>query len=345
MRLKALLTAEIDMKLLPAIEKLCDVTIAGWIKGLNLLSEEELIEQLAGHEILITSYDDVTKRVIEENPQLKLIICTRSNPVNIDYHAAAARNIPVVFTPGRNSDSTAEYTIALMFSIARRIPMVYRDLKSKKFLAEKRNAAEIKEGLQEDVTWDLNGDSPYVVYKGTQLKGKTLGIAGYGDIGRRVADIAVALGMRILIYDPFVSEIRINDVVRTKVSFDQLLAESDFISIHTKVTEETRHLFNRECFEKMKETAFLINASRGAMVDEEALIEALRQKKIGGAAIDVYEREPLTVDHPFIEELDNIVLSPHLGGATYQAITNHTRMIIEDLAKFVHGEPMINLYR
>ncbi len=344
-KFKTLLTAEIDESLLPEINEICDVTIDGWGKELRILEEDELIEKLKGNEILITSYDKVTKKVIDNNPQLKLIVCTRSNPVNIDYMTAAERNIPIVYTPGRNSDCTAEFTIALMLSIANRIPMVYQDLKNGKFLARKSKESKTNEGLREDVTWSLDGNSPYVLYKGVQLKEKTLGIVGYGDIGQKVAQLARAFGMKILVCDPYISEVRINDNVQTKVEFHELLKESDFVSTHVKVVEETRKMFNEIVFKKMKKTAFFINTSRGAVVDEDALIVALREGEICGAALDVYASEPLMEDHPFITELNNVVISPHLGGATYQAITNHTMMVIEDLRNFASGKQMINVYK
>lgn len=345
MKLKALLTAEIDKNLLPEINEICDVTIDGWGKELRLLEEKELTYKLKDHEILITSYDKVTKRVIDQNPQLRLIVCTRSNPVNIDYGAATDRNIPIIYTPGRNSDCTAEFTIALMLNIANKIPMVYQDLKNGKFLVKKKKDNRTDEGLKEDITWSLNGNSPYVLYKGVQLKGKTLGIVGYGDIGQKVALLAKSFGMKILVHDPYVSQVKINDNVQTKVELDELLKKSDFVSPHTKVIEETRQMFNKSVFKKMKRTAFFINTSRGAIVDEEALIAALRHGEIAGAALDVYASEPLTEDHPFITELNNVVISPHLGGATYQAITNHTRMVIEDLKNFISGKSMINVYK
>ncbi len=344
MKLKTLLTAEIDSQLLPRIKEICDVKIEGWGKKLRILKEEELIEHLDGVEVLITSYDDVTKNVINNATDLKLIACTRSNPVNIDCEAARKREIPVVYTPGRNTDCTAEFTIALMLNIANKIPMVYQDLKNGKYLAEEKKNIEVKSGLKEDVTWALNGDSPYVIYKGMQLKGKNLGIAGYGDIGQKVATIARALGMKILIYDPYISEVKINDNVQTKVSFEKLIKESDVISPHVKVVEETRNMFGAEEFRKMKDTALFVNTSRGAVVDEKALINALRNEEIAGAALDVYESEPLAENHPFITELNNVVLTPHLGGATYQAITNHTIMVIEDLERFAAGKKMINVY-
>lgn len=341
---KALMTAEFDEELLPELEQHCDVTIAGWGKELRILQEEELIEKLEGMDILITSYDDVTKKVIDESTDLRLIACTRSNPVNIDHQAATAREIPVVYTPGRNSDSTAEFTMALMLNIAKKIPIVYQELKNGRFLAEEKQEVETKEGLREDVTWALGGDSPYVLYKGTQLKGKTLGIVGFGDIGRRVARLAQAFGMDILVYDPYLSEVKINDNVKKKVTLEQLLEKSDFITSHVKITEETNGMFDQQAFNRMKHTAYFINASRGAAVDEEALIRALREKDIAGAALDVYASEPLSKEHPFITELDNIVITPHLGGATYQVLTNHSRMIIENIERFVKGEKLIDTY-
>lgn len=342
--MKALVTAELDFKLLPELEELCEINIAGWGKENRKLKEEELIQLLRDKEILITSYDEVTRRVIEACPELKLIACTRANPVNIDVNAARERNIVVVYTPGRNSDCTAEFTIALMLNIARKIPIAYRSLKEGKYLAEGRVENRTKEGLKEDVTWALGTDSPYVVFKGHQLKNKTLGLIGYGSIGRRVANLARAFGMRILIYDPYVPEVEVNDLLQRKVELETLLKESDFVSCHCKVTEATRGLMGRREFKLMKRTAFFINTSRGAIVDEDALIEALRNGEIAGAALDVFATEPLPKDHPFITELDNVIITPHLGGATYDVLTIHTRMVINELRRYFSGQVLLHQF-
>ncbi|MCY6370782.1 2-hydroxyacid dehydrogenase [Clostridium ganghwense] len=343
--MKILVTAEINQELLKELYEFGEITIAGWGKELRKLEEDDMIQLLKGKDILITSYDPITKKVIDECKDLKLIACTRANPVNIDIKAAKERSIPVIYTPGRNSDCTAEFTIASMLSISRKIPMAYKSLKDGMHLENKKVKNEIKEGLKEDVTWALGAGTPYVLFKGIQLKGHILGLIGYGSIGKKVANIARAFGMKIYVYDPLLSSVEINDNVQEKVSLDKLFRESDFISCHCKVDESTRGLIGKDEFEKMKKTAYFINTSRGAIVDEEALIEALREEKIAGAALDVFASEPIYKNHPFVIELDNIVITPHLAGATYDAIDNHTIMIVEDVKRFINDEKLLYEYR
>lgn len=340
-KLKALLAAEADEYELQPLTTVCDIEPAGWYVNETVLSEDEQIEKLQGKDIYITSYDVVTRRVIESS-NLKLIVCTRATPVNIDTAAAKERGIPVIYTPGRNSDSTAEFAVALLLSIARRIPFAYDAIKSGMIVTDdKQRPGELKK----DVTWGMvKGTRPYSYFKGTQLKNKTVGVVGYGSIGRRVAKILSGFGMYVLAYDPYVPRMEIEAPGFRKVDFDTLVRESDFITCHTKVTESTRGIFNAEAFDKMKPTAFFINNSRGAIVDEAALIEALRQRKIAGAALDVYEYEPLYAGHPFIsEEFDNLVMTPHIAGAAKEIIANHTQMFVDDIISFIEGRPIINL--
>ncbi|MFZ7101768.1 MAG: 2-hydroxyacid dehydrogenase [Peptococcaceae bacterium] len=336
--MKALVTAELDQNFLPRLAQLCELTIAGWGKEQRKLREEELIDLMQGREILITSYDEITREVIKKSKDLKLIICTRSNPVNIDIAAADSRKIPVVYTPGRNDDCVSEFTLALIMNVARKIPMAYQSLKAGKFLAADKVSTETKQGLQEDITWALNKESPYVVFKGVQLKNKILGLIGYGTIGRKVAHLARAFGMQIYVYDPYVPETEIEADFREKVSLAKLLQEADFISCHCKVTPETRGMMGAKEFKMMKKTSYFINTSRGAIVNEAALIQALKTQEIAGAALDVYASEPLHKKHPFIAELENVVITPHLGGASHEVITNHTLMTIDELQRFLKGE-------
>lgn len=340
-----LFTAEYDEKEIKELYNLGNVRMEGWAKGLSKLSEEELIEYSRDADIIITSYDDITKKVINSAKNLKLIACTRATPVNIDVEAAKERNIPVIYTPGRNSDSTAEFAIALMLGISRKIPMAYKALKEGKFTGDTSQMENVKDGLKEDVIWDMNEDSPYVIFKGTQLKHKTLGIIGYGSIGRRVGKIAKAFGMKINIYDPYVCEVDVEEPCQKKVSLETLLKESDFVSVHLKVTPDTRGFIGEKEFNLMKKTAYFINCSRGAVVDEKALIKVLKDKKIAGAALDVYAKEPIYKDHPFITELDNVLITPHIAGATDDILANHTKMIISDLKRFLNNENLLYEYR
>lgn len=339
-------TAEYDAQELKPLMEMGEVVMDGWAIGDPLFTEEQMMEKTKDTDIIITSYDNVTRAVIENAPNLKLIICTRATPVNVDMAAAKERKIPVIYAPGRNSDTTAEMTIGLMLSIARNIPFAHQALKEGKYLGIPNKDRSTKPGLKTDMVWDLAADSPYMVFKGTQLHGKTLGIVGYGSIGRRVGRIARAMGMELLIYDPYVSEIDIEDFgVRKAQSLKQLMQEADFVTCHMKVTEETTGLISREMISYMKPTAYFINAGRGAVLDEQAMIDALREHRIAGAAFDVYAREPLAADHPYRTELDNVVITPHIAGATNEVLANHTKMLVAEVRRFLNGEPLLYQYR
>lgn len=338
-KLQILLSAEADTEELAPLYSVCDIEPCGWFIDETILSEDKMIAKLAGKDILITSYDVVSRRVIE-NTNLKLIVCTRATPVNVDVAAARERGIPVVYTPGRNSDGTAEFAVALLLSIARKIPFAHNAIQSGLICTDD---LERPGPLKKDVTWGKVKDiRPYSYYKGVQLKNKTVGIAGYGSIGRKVGRILSAFGMYVLVYDPFVPRIEIDSPGFRKVDFDTLLRDSDFITCHMKVTDSTRGMFDAAAFAKMKPTAYLINDSRGAVIDEQALISALQNHSIAGAALDVYEYEPLYRGHPFVSgELDNIIVTPHIGGAISDSITNHTQMFVDEVLHFVKGEPLI----
>ncbi len=342
--MKALLTAEVSSKA-KELENWLDVVYAGWYRDGVILSEDEIAKLVADNnvDIIITSYDPITKKVIDSSPNLKLIVCTRANPVNVDVEYARKKNILISYAPGRNSTCTAEYTVALMLSITRKIPMAYAALKSGKHLA-KNHENKTLSGLRRDVTWSLSHESPYVLYKGNQLYGKTLGIVGYGSIGRKVAAICKAFGMKILVYDPYISDADDDDVVFT-ATLTELAEQVDILTVHCKDVPETYHLIDKSVFSSMKKTAYFINTSRGCIVDEEALIEALLNNDIAGAALDVFDKEPLSADHPFITKCKNIVITPHIAGATYEAIENHTEQLLTDIKNFLHKKPLVYEYK
>ncbi len=343
-RLKVLLTAEADDSELKPLYEVCDVEECGWKTEEIVLSEEELIEKLKGKDILVTSYDKVTRAVIE-NSNLKLIVCTRATPVNVDTAFAKEKGIPVVYTPGRNSDVTAEFAVGLLMSAARSIPFAHDMIQSHKVVTDD---LERPGPLKNDTTWGKVKDiRPYSYFKGIQLKNKNVGVVGYGSIGRKVAHIlGKGFGMNVLVFDPYVARMDIDEPGFTKVDFETLVRESDFITCHTKITDSTRNMFNAEVFRKMKPTAFFINNSRGAIVNEPDLIEALRTHQIAGAALDVFEYEPLYAGHPFVNgEIDNVITTPHISGAALDVITNHTQMFVEEILHFLKGEPLIYQYK
>ena len=317
----------------------------GWALGKPKLTENEIIRRTADADIIVTTFDDITRDVIENAKNLRLIACTRATPVNVDIQAAKEHGILVLYTPKRNSDATAEHTIGLMLSIARKIPQAYVALKNGKYTAPAKIEQKTKTGLQSDVFWGVGPDAPYTVFKGTQLHGKTLGIIGYGSIGCRVGRIARAIGMKLLVFDPYVGEIDLDEIGVCKAkTLEEVMRESDFVTCHLKVTPETKGCIGREMIMQMKPTAYFINASRSAVVDEEALVEALREHRIAGAAVDVFAQEPIPEDHPFITELENVVITPHIAGAAKEVLTNHTRMIVAEIGRYLNSEPLLYEY-
>lgn len=312
---------------LSAFHQLGELLVEGWALGKPKLSAGQLIELAHDAEVLVTSYDEVTDAVMAACPRLQVIACTRANPVNIDTQAAQARGIRVLYTPGRNADAAAELTLGLMLSLARHIPQSHAALKRGEFTQADNAAAATQQGLRRDVVWDVSPESPYEVFKGTELRNKTLGLVGYGNIGRRVARIARAFGMAVLVVDPFVAAEDINEPGLQKTTLEALFREADIVSLHLSSGPHSDGLVNAALLNSMKPGALLINTSRAAVVDEAALIDALRHGPLGGAALDVYHREPLWRDHPFVIEFDNVIITPHIAGATRESIAKHTAMI------------------
>jgi len=253
--------------------------------------EDELVSIIGGYDAMVVrSATKVTRKIIEAS-NLKVIGRAGVGVDNIDLEAATEKGILVMNAPSGNVISTAEHTIALVFALARNIPMADRSLK--------------------DGKWDRKR------YTGAQLSGKTLGIIGLGKVGAEVAKRAIGLGMMVISFDPMISpELAVKQHVRL-VDLDVLLKESDIVTIHTPMTPRTKDLIGKNELAKMKKSAFLVNTARGGIVKEEELEEALSEGVIAGAALDVYSKEP-PEDMPLIK-LDNCISTPHLGASTREA--------------------------
>lgn len=342
--MKIVFTAEYAGSLEP-FSQLGELIVEGWAIGKPKLQASQIIDLAHDAEVIVTSYDDITAEVIHSCPKLKVIACTRANPVNIDVLAARARNITVLYTPGRNADAAAELTLGLMLGLMRHIPQSHAALKRGAFTRESQSEQQTQSGLRKDVVWDVSPESPYEVFKGGELRNKMLGLIGYGNIGRRVARIARAFGMNILVVDPFVAAEDIDEPGLHKTTLEALFRESDIVSLHLSSGPHSDGLVNASLLQSMKPGAKLINTSRASVVVEADLIEALRHGPLGGAALDVYHQEPLWRDHPFISELENVIITPHIAGATRESIQKHTAMIAADLQRFAAGEPLLYAWR
>jgi D-3-phosphoglycerate dehydrogenase len=264
--------------------------------------KEEEFAQIVGQYdgLIVRSGAKVTAKVLANPGELKAIARAGVGVDNIDLEAATGKGILVMNTAEASTLSTAEHALALMMSLARKIPAAHAGLKSGSLEWKKRS-----------------------VYQGTQLAGKTLGVVGLGRIGRTVASRALAMDMTVLGFDPyFTSPTALDGRVKMVRDFDEFLGQLDVITFHVPGGEGTRHLLNRERLMggKCKPNLLVINDARGEVVDEFALAEAIREKKVGGAALDVFEQEPPAKDHPLFG-LENVVLTPHLGASTDEAQT------------------------
>ncbi|MFX1379336.1 MAG: NAD(P)-dependent oxidoreductase [Promethearchaeota archaeon] len=319
--MKALITATITNECLKKLQKLIEITYEPWREtGIIYFDVNELVEKLNDYDIFITEADDLKKEALFENTNLKLIVSCRGDPFNVNLKAATKNQIPVLYTPLRNVDAVAELTIGFMLVLARKLHLTDRIIHSDDF--------EILEF--EDYVKYLN------TFQGIELKGKTIGIIGFGQIGKRVADRLKPFGVDFLIYDPYIDENIIKDYGK-KVEIDDLIKESDIITIHAIATDENENLINEERISNMKKTAFLINTSKGSIIDYEALHKALEQEKIGGAALDVFPLEPIDEDNEFIE-LKNAIITPHIGGNTEEVIERQSKIILNDIEIWLKGE-------
>lgn len=334
-------TSDITPDQLERLSTCCSITRAGWgFTGVRL-TPHELARQAQQAHILLVGYETVDASVIAALPHLELIACTRTNPLNIDLGAASARRIPVLHAPGRNTQSAAEFTLGLMLAAAHKIAQGHHALRSGLYLGAP--AGEFSGAdTTKDVIWKLDDVSPFKDFLGANLAGRTLGIIGLGRIGGKVAQLARAFDMQLLAYSPF-SQIEEAQQLGVKlVALDALLQSADFISLHAGVTPATVGLIGKRELALMKPTAYLINTSRAALIDQASLIDALQAGRIAGAALDVFWYEPLPANHPLLQ-LDNVTLTPHLAGATADVKALHSQIIVDDILRWLAGEPPVNM--
>lgn len=280
------------------------------------ISADELKTVIGSYDALVVrSASKVTAEVIGQATSLKVIGRAGTGVDNIDVEAATRRGILVMNTPGGNTISTAEHTISLMLSLARNIPQANRSLISGK--------------------WDRK------TYTGTEVFEKTVGVVGLGKVGREVASRCQGLGMRVIGYDPVLSPDVALKVNIEPVSLEELYRRSDFISVHTPLTPETRGLLNDDTLARCKRGVRVINCARGGIIDEAALLRALQSGQVGGAALDVFEVEP-PKDNPLLAH-ERVVATPHLGASTEEAQEKVANQIAHQIADALHGRSYVGV--
>jgi D-3-phosphoglycerate dehydrogenase len=278
--------------------------------------DPEIMEKIKDAEVLLLDFSAVNKKMIDAAKNLKLIGVMRSGVENVNVAAATAKGIAVCNCPGRVSEPVADYTVALILMEARSILRVCLNA----------NQGEWK---QIDPKDSVNA----------ALRNHVVGLIGFGIIGRKVAQRLNAFGMKVIAYDPFGSKEEAAKLKVDLVSFEELLKQSDFVSMHARLSEETKNLMGEKQFSLMKPTAVFINTARAGLVDEDALVRALTNKTIRSAALDVYKTEPLPKDHPLLK-LDNVTLTPHKAGAANDNKSNSLDIILESLDQYFAGEKL-----
>jgi D-3-phosphoglycerate dehydrogenase len=272
------------------------------------LSPADLRAIIGGYDgLAIRSATKVTKELLDAATNLKVVGRAGIGVDNVDIKSATARGVVVMNTPLGNTITTAEHAVAMMFALARQLPEASASTKAGK--------------------WEKNR------FMGVELTAKTLGLIGCGNIGSIVADRAVGLRMRVLAYDPYLSEKRALELGVEKADLDTLLSRADFITLHTPLTDATRNILSREALAKTKKGVRIINCARGGLLDEEALADAIKSGHVAGAALDVFETEPAT-DSPLFG-LENVVCTPHLGAATAEAQENVALQVAEQMSDFL----------
>jgi phosphoglycerate dehydrogenase-like enzyme len=315
--MKIYVTAPFDEKLIQELKGTHQVIYEPWSEDKELLSEEELKLKLIHNdtEIYICESEIVSARVLEGIKNLKMICVCRAGVNDIDLSTATKHGIYVTNTPGRNANAVAEMTVALLVMVSRYMNVGERALREGK--------------------WD---DGLYFRMRGIELYGRTIGFVGFGAVARELAKKLAGFEMKKIAYDPYVSQEVADEYGVVMVDADTLFNKCDYVSNHLPVTTETKGFINATRLAQMKSSAYLINTARSATVDENAVVEALRNHTITGAAFDVYSQEPLPTTHPLLS-LDNVVLMPHLGGASTDVVSNHSRLVLEDIALFTAGKP------
>lgn len=283
-------------------------------------SADDVVQATGDAEILVTHLAPLSAAIMEQLPDLKFVAVSRGGPVNINMQAARQHGIIVVNTPGRNASAVAEFTIGAI-------------------LAETRNITKGHDALRRG---DYRGDLYRADVTGRELHEMTVGVVGYGEVGRRVIKFLKAFGCRILVSDPYVqlsAEDLRDGVIQT--SFESLLAEADVITLHARVTAETTHMINEPTLRKMKPDATLVNTARGPLVDYEALTTVMQEGHLRGAMLETFGIEPVPADWPLLK-LPNVTLTPHIAGASVHTVRYAANLAAEEVRRYLAGEPNMN---
>jgi D-3-phosphoglycerate dehydrogenase len=318
--MRALITASFDDACKARLGRLMDIVHEDWKVRQSIYFDGALFAERirqVGADVLIVEADLVHSEVLEGCP-IRMIGCCRGDPVNIDLELATRKGIPVFHTPGRNADAVADLTLAFILMLLRHLPAI-----GDTYRAGGQTITQASDYLE-----------MYTRFTGAELGGKTVGLLALGAVGREVAARLVPFKAHVLAHDPYVKE---PPPGVTIVDLDDLLRQSDVVSLHAPVTPETMGLLTRERLALMKPTAYFVNTARSALADEDAVYDMLRDGRLAGAALDVLREEPLQPGNRFLD-LPNVVLTPHIGGATVDVTRHQSEIVVDAMERWLRGE-------
>jgi phosphoglycerate dehydrogenase-like enzyme len=317
---RALILAPFSDRSLARLRQRIDVAYESWLDTHRLQDPDELGARLAAEDIgaLIVEADFVFEEVFDAAPCLRLVGVCRNALNQVDVDSASEHGVAVTHAPGRNTNAVAEMTLGLMLSLARHIPQAHR--------------------LVAGGGW-TDPAMGYRQLRGREVAGSTVGVVGFGQIGREVARKCLALGARVLVCDPYVPERQVRALGARTASLPQLAKAADFLTLHVPESEATAHLADTKFLAAMKLGAYLINTSGGSVVDLDALVDALEAGRIAGAALDVFPGQPLPASSRLCTA-PNVLLTPHIGGATAETVERHSRIMTGEIERLLDGRPL-----
>ena len=342
MKKKLVLCTRLPAEERAEIEKYCDITEAGELKhGKGNAPEEQTREECRGYEIVVLGDEYAGADTINDwaDSGMKFIGVAKGTPVTVDNKTIMERGLELSYTPGRNRVAVAEFTIGLMIDVARRMSLSYEGLRKGDHTSPAKDDIYDVPDVKNVTFGPLDENHPFTDYGiGFELYGKNLGVAGFGAIGREVAKRAMAFGMKVLAYDPYLAPEKIEAEGAVPCTLEEMLSGSDIVSIHLPVVDSTRNIVNKDWFSKMKKTAYVVNTARAAVIDQKDFVEALENGTIAGAAVDVYWQEPVPANHPLLK-MRNVVCTPHMAGLTTDVDNWSGRMMAEEVLAYLKGEP------